>query len=66
MRINFDFGDLEAFLAVAEHGSFRAAAETLAISQSALSRRIQKLEEALGATLAGAHDPQREANPRRP
>jgi DNA-binding transcriptional LysR family regulator len=51
MRINFDFGDLEAFLAVAEHGSFRAAAETLAISQSALSRRIQKLEEALGATL---------------
>jgi DNA-binding transcriptional LysR family regulator len=51
MRINFDFGDLEAFLAVAEHGSFRAAAETVAISQSALSRRIQKLEEALGATL---------------
>jgi len=51
MRINFDFGDLEAFLAVAEHGSFRAAAETLSISQSALSRRIQKLEEALGATL---------------
>jgi DNA-binding transcriptional LysR family regulator len=51
MSINFDFGDLEAFLAVAEQGSFRAAAGTLAISQSALSRRIQKLEEALGVTL---------------
>lgn len=51
MRINFDFGDLEAFLAVSEQGSFRAAAEQLNVSQSALSRRIQKLEEALGVSL---------------
>ncbi len=51
MRINFDFGDLEAFLAVAELGSFQRAAEQLNLSQSALSRRIQKLEEALGVTL---------------
>jgi len=51
MRINFDFGDLEAFLAVAELGSFQRAAEQINISQSALTRRIQKLEFALGVTL---------------
>lgn len=51
MRINFDFGDLEAFLAVADLGSFQRAAEQLNLSQSALSRRIQKLEQALGVTL---------------
>lgn len=51
MRIDFDFGDLEAFLAVAEAGSFQRAAEGLNISQSALTRRIQKLERALGVSL---------------
>lgn len=51
MRIKFDFGDLEAFLAVADLGSFQRAAEQLNLSQSALSRRIQKLEEVLGVTL---------------
>lgn len=51
MRINFDFGDLEAFVAVCETGSFQRAADELALSQSALSRRIQKLEEALGVVL---------------
>jgi DNA-binding transcriptional LysR family regulator len=51
MRINFDFGDLEAFVAVSETGSFKRAADDLNISQSALSRRIQKLEEALGQPL---------------
>lgn len=51
MRINFDFGDLEAFLALLETGSFRRAAERLNLSQSALSRRLQKLEAALGARL---------------
>ncbi|WP_282605942.1 LysR family transcriptional regulator [Pelagibius sp. Alg239-R121] len=51
MRINFDFGDLEAFLAVSELNSFQRAADQLNISQSALSRRIQKLEEVLGVTL---------------
>jgi DNA-binding transcriptional LysR family regulator len=51
MRINFDFGDLEAFVAVCNCGSFQRAAEELALSQSALSRRIQKLEEALGVVL---------------
>lgn len=51
MRINFDFSDLHAFLAVAELGSFQRAAETLHVSQSAVTRRIQKLEEALGVSL---------------
>lgn len=51
MRINYDFGDLEAFLAVKETGSFHAAAQRLNLSQSAVTRRIQKLETALGSLL---------------
>ena len=51
MRINFDFLDLQAFLAVAELGSFQRAAEQLAVSQSAVTRRIQKLESGLGIVL---------------
>jgi len=39
------------FMAVVEHGSFRAAAEALHIAQSAVSRRIQALEHELGADL---------------
>lgn len=49
--MNFDLPDLRAFVAVAKLGSFRAAAEELHISQPALSRRIEKLEEALGVRL---------------
>ena len=49
--MNFDLGDLRAFLAVSDLGSFRAAAEILHISQSALSRRVDKLEAALGVQL---------------
>ena len=51
MRINFDFNDLEAFLAVAELGSFLRAAEQLEVSQSAITRRIKKLEMSLGVML---------------
>lgn len=51
MRINFDFSDLEAFLAVKETGSFHLAADKLALSQSAITRRIQKLEDALDTQL---------------
>lgn len=51
MRINFDFNDLEAFLAVLETASFHHAAERLSLSQSAVTRRIQKLEETLGSVL---------------
>src|SRR5438874_950275 len=51
MNMNFDLGDLRAFIAVAELASFRAAAETIHLSQPALSRRIDKLEDALGVRL---------------
>ncbi len=51
MLINFDFGDLEAFLAVLESGSFHTASTDLGLSQSAITRRIQKLETALGSEL---------------
>jgi DNA-binding transcriptional LysR family regulator len=50
-RINFDLADLRAFLAVADLGSFTAAAAELHLSQSALSRRIDKLEGALTVRL---------------
>ncbi|PSL17467.1 LysR family transcriptional regulator [Shimia abyssi] len=51
MSINYDFGDLEAFLAVKETGSFHAAGARLNLSQSAITRRIRKLEQALGSPL---------------
>jgi DNA-binding transcriptional LysR family regulator len=51
MSINFDLNDLQAFRAVVETGSFVKAAEAVHISQPALSRRIEKLEEALGVKL---------------
>ncbi len=41
MAINFDLNDLQAFRAVVEQGSFRKAADTVRISQPALSRRIE-------------------------
>ena len=49
--MNFEFLDLRAFIAVADLGSFHRAAKSLNLSQPALSRRIQKLEESLGAAL---------------
>lgn len=51
MRINFDFTDLEVFLAVKETGSFHQAAERLNLSQSSITRRLKKLETALGSVL---------------
>ncbi|HET7793902.1 MAG TPA: LysR family transcriptional regulator [Rhizobacter sp.] len=44
-------GPIRAFEAVSRHLSFRAAAEELSLTQSAVSRQIQALEEDLGATL---------------
>jgi DNA-binding transcriptional LysR family regulator len=51
MAINFDLNDLLAFRAVAELTNFRKAAESVHLSQPAFSRRIDKLEQALGVRL---------------
>ncbi len=49
--MNFDLTDLRTFVAVADLGSFRAASEELHLTQPALSRRVDKLEQALGFRL---------------
>ncbi|MBB3287179.1 MULTISPECIES: LysR family transcriptional regulator [Rhizobium] len=51
MNINCEILDLRAFLAVVELQGFHRAADQLNMSQPALSRRIQKLEQAIGAPL---------------
>ncbi|MFO1048862.1 MAG: LysR family transcriptional regulator [Geminicoccaceae bacterium] len=51
MRMKVDLDDLRGFVAVTELGSFHAAADTLHLSQPALTRRVQKLEAALGVQL---------------
>ena len=49
MRI--DFLGLEAFLSIADRGSFHRAAAHLNLSQTALSHRMKKLEDDLGLKL---------------
>ena len=49
--INCELLDLRALIAVAEGRSFQRAAQQLNLSQPALSRRIQKLENSVGAIL---------------
>ncbi|HSV51861.1 MAG TPA: LysR substrate-binding domain-containing protein [Burkholderiaceae bacterium] len=48
-------GHLRAFEAVARHLNFRAASEELALTQSAVSRQIQALEEEVGVGLFLRH-----------
>src|ERR1700742_4990688 len=46
-----EFGELTAFVAVADHGSFSKAATALGISASTMSQTIRTLEERLGVRL---------------
>ena len=46
-----DLNSLSAFLAVADAHSFRAAAERLGVTRSAVSQSLRKLEDALGIAL---------------
>lgn len=50
-RINVDLFELQAFARLAELRSFRAAAEELGLSGSALSRLIARVEDKLGTRL---------------
>lgn len=50
-RIKFDLGELQAFVVTAEKSSFRLAADALFLSAPALSRRVERLESALGVRL---------------
>ena len=49
MKIDFD--GIQAFVAIAELGGFSKAAEQLHVTQTALTRRVQKLESYLGLRL---------------
>ncbi|TRW99404.1 LysR family transcriptional regulator [Paracoccus sp. M683] len=49
MRV--DYLGLEAFVAIADYGSFQRAAEALNLSQAALSHRLRKIEDDLGSAL---------------
>jgi DNA-binding transcriptional LysR family regulator len=49
--MHLDLNGLEAFVAIAERGSFRAAAAHLNLTQTALSHRMRKFEDGAGVTL---------------
>lgn len=51
MLISMELIEIQAFVAVAQTGSFTTAAEQLFVSQPAISRRIELLERELGAPL---------------
>lgn len=46
-----DLRGLECFVAVARHGSFTRAGETLYLTQSAVSQQVRRLEDGLGLAL---------------
>lgn len=52
--MHIDFLGIQAFLAIIQTGSFHLAAAQLNLSQTAVSHRLRKLEEALGVRLVAA------------
>jgi DNA-binding transcriptional LysR family regulator len=42
---------VQAFIAIADRGSFQSAADTLHVTQTAITQRLRKLEDFLGVTL---------------
>jgi DNA-binding transcriptional LysR family regulator len=46
-----EYNQLRALVAIAQHGSIRAAAKTACLSQPALTKAIRKLERELGVPL---------------
>ena len=49
--MDLDLAQVRAFVVTAEHRHFSRAAETLFLTQQALSKRIRKLEDALSVQL---------------
>jgi len=49
--MKLDVLGLQAFIAIADHGGFGRAAERLHLTQTALTRRLQNLEDSLGVRL---------------
>jgi DNA-binding transcriptional LysR family regulator len=51
LSVRIDTLGVQAFIAIADHGSFQKAAAALRLSQTALTRRLQNLEATLGVKL---------------
>lgn len=50
-KLSLNFHQIQHFLAISDHGSLRAAAQHLGLSQPAISKSLRCLESALGAPL---------------
>src|SRR3984957_1129827 len=57
MQVDLNPGQLDALVAIADHGSFDAAARQLHITPSAVSQRIRALEAAAGQVLISRGTP---------
>src|ERR1700752_147483 len=57
MQVDLNPGQLDALVAIADHGSFDAAAGQLHITPSAVSQRIRALEAAAGRVLISRGTP---------
>lgn len=55
LELGFELRHLRYFIAAAEFGSFRKAADGLQVQQSAISRRVRDLEDQIGASLFIRH-----------